>query len=327
MPKYPCGSCGKAVRNNQNSIQCDGCMTWHHIECQGMNVQTHKIHADHDSYSWSCLNCGLPNFNTTFFDISETSFELSNSFTALDTSQPPLTSTPAKKLLRVFARKQLPKNLKVSNINFQSIVNKAQEFCCLVDTENPEIVVGTESWLQPDISSSEIFPEGYQIFRADRKSKASRRGGVFVLVRNGLICSEQPQFKTKCELLWVKLELTGHRPLFIGAYYRPREDDLEGLQELQNSVSQVRSHSDNVWILGDFNLPWPESVPEFRPDCSHRQVYDFFLNLIHDYNFTQVVLEPTRQDNILDLFLTTNPTLITEVKCSPGLGDHDLVFG
>ena len=273
------------------------------------------------------LNCGL-NLNTTYFDISETSFELSNSFTALDTSQPPLISTPAKKLSRVFARKQLPKNLKVLNINFQSIVNKVQEFCCLVDTENPDIVVGTESWLQPDISSSEIFPEGYQTFRADRKSKASRGGGVFVLVRNGLICSEQPQFKTKCELLWVKLELTGHRPLFIGAYYKPREDDIEGLQELQNSVSQVRSHSDNVWILGDFNLPkltWPESVPEFRLDCSHKQVYDFFLNLIHDYNFTQVVSEPTRQDNILDLFLTTNPTLITEVKCSPGLGDHDLV--
>ena len=51
----------------------------------------------------------------------------------------------------------------------------------------------------------------------------------------------------------------------------------------------------------------------------------FFLNLIHDYNFTQAVSEPIRQDNILDLFLTTNPTLITEVKCSPGLGDHDLV--
>ena len=21
----------------------DGCLTWHHIECQGMNVQTHQI--------------------------------------------------------------------------------------------------------------------------------------------------------------------------------------------------------------------------------------------------------------------------------------------
>ena len=46
---------------------------------------------------------------------------------------------------------------------------------------------------------------------------------------------------------------------------------------------------------------------------------------LNDYNFTQVVTEPTRIDNILDLFLTTNPTLITDVKCSPGLGDHDLI--
>ena len=42
-------------------------------------------------------------------------------------------------------------------------------------------------------------------------------------------------------------------------------------------------------------------------------------------NFTQVVTEPTRKDNILDLFLTTNPTLINKVNCSPGLGDHDVV--
>ena len=103
---------------------------------------------------------------------------------------------------------------------------------------------------------------------------------------------------------------------------------LEGLQELQNLISRVREHSDNVWVLGDFSLPnlnWPESLPAFKPDCSHKQVYDFFLSIINDFNFTQVVTEPTRQDNILDLFLTTNPTLIMKVNCSPGLGDHDIV--
>ena len=158
MPKYPYGSSGKAVRNNHNSSQCDGCQTWHHISCQCMNIHTLKIHADHDSYSWSCLNCGLPYFNMTFFDLSETYFETSNIFTSLDISQPPLTSTPAKKLSNAFAKKQPPKRLKIININFRSIVNKVQEFYCLLDTENPDIVIGTESWLTPDISSSEVFP-------------------------------------------------------------------------------------------------------------------------------------------------------------------------
>ena len=152
--------------------------------------------------------------------------------------------------------------------------------------------------------------------------------GVFILVRNSLICTEQPQFQTNCEILWVKIEISGSRPLFVGAYYRRVEDDLESLREFQDSVSRVREHSDNVWVLGDFNLPmlsWPESSPEMKPDCSHKQVYDFFLSTIADYNFTQVVTEPTRKDNILDLFLTTNPTLINKVNCSPGLGDHDVV--
>ena len=251
-----------------------------------------------------------------------------NSFSAPDTSQSPLTSTPAKKLSRAFAKKQTPKKLKVLNINFQSVVNKVQESHCLLDTENPDTVVGTESWLSPDIASSEIFPEGYHSFRADRKSKSKRSGGVFILVRNSLICTEQPQFQTNCEILWVKIEITGSRPLFVGAYYRRVEDDLESLREFQDSVSRVWEHSDNVWVLGDFNLPmlsWPESSPEMKPDCSHKQVYDFFLSTIADYNFTQVVTEPTRKDNILDLFLTTNPTLINRVNCSPGLGDHDVV--
>ena len=107
------------------------------------------------------------------------------------------------------------------------MMNKVQEFHCLLDIENPDIVIGTESWLTPDISSIEVFPEGYQSFRADRKSKAKRGGGVFVLVRNSFLCTEQSQFQTNFEILWVKLEITGHRPLFIGAFYRPSEDDIE----------------------------------------------------------------------------------------------------
>ena len=143
-----------------------------------------------------------------------------------------------------------------------------------------------------------------------------------------MICTEQPQFQTNCEILWVKVEITGNRPLFISAYYRRVEDDLESLREFQDSVSLVREHSDNVWVLGDFNLQklsWPENSPEMKPDCSYKQVYEYFLASIADYNFTQVVTEPTRQENVLDLFLTTNPTLINKVNCSPGLGDHDIV--
>ena len=54
-------------------------------------------------------------------------------------------------------------------LNFQSVVNKVPEFHCLIETEKPDIVIGTESWLSPDIFNGEIFPPGYTVFRADRK--------------------------------------------------------------------------------------------------------------------------------------------------------------
>ena len=97
-PKYPCGSCGAAVKHNQNSIQCDGCGFWHHIECQGMNASIYQIMAEHTSYSWTCLKCGLPNFGTTLFDDFSASYCSSNSFSVLEASSlSPKTSTPSKK--------------------------------------------------------------------------------------------------------------------------------------------------------------------------------------------------------------------------------------
>ena len=35
---------------------------------------------------------------------------------------------------------------------------------------------------------------------------------------------------------------------------------------------------------------------------------------------------PTRGQNILDLFFTTNPTLVGNVSITPGLTDHDIVL-
>ena len=35
---------------------------------------------------------------------------------------------------------------------------------------------------------------------------------------------------------------------------------------------------------------------------------------------------PTRNENILDLFLIDNPALVKSVKAKPGIADHDVVL-
>jgi len=39
-----------------------------------------------------------------------------------------------------------------------------------------------------------------------------------------------------------------------------------------------------------------------------------------------MVTEPTRGDNILDLFITDNPTFVQKVNILPGIADHDIVY-
>ena len=47
---------------------------------------------------------------------------------------------------------------------------KCKNIATLVETVCPDIILGTETWLSPDISSSEIFDEclGYDVHRNDR---------------------------------------------------------------------------------------------------------------------------------------------------------------
>jgi len=53
-------------------------------------------------------------------------------------------------------------------VNCRSICNKILEFWNLIDTYNPDVVIGTESWLSEEINSGEIFRDDYITFRRDR---------------------------------------------------------------------------------------------------------------------------------------------------------------
>jgi hypothetical protein len=63
------------------------------------------------------------------------------------------------------------KPLVLLQVNCRSICNKTLEFWNLIDTYNPDVVIGTESWLSEEISSAEIFRDDYITFRRDRGSR------------------------------------------------------------------------------------------------------------------------------------------------------------
>ena len=142
------------------------------------------------------------------------------------------------------------------NVNCQSIVNKKAEVLALMDCNNPDIVIGTESWLASRHLDSELFPQsrGYTSFRQDRTSD-TQGGGVFILVRITFIATEQRELKTDCEIIWIKLELEGCKAFYIASYYRPKENDLHSFEEFKKSLEMVTQLKGDVWVLGDLNFP------------------------------------------------------------------------
>ena len=78
--KYPCGICNKNVRTKQKAMECETCLSWYHNKCSGMNDLLYRVHMEHESYTWICYRCGMPNLtDSTLFRTPSTS----NSFDAL----------------------------------------------------------------------------------------------------------------------------------------------------------------------------------------------------------------------------------------------------
>jgi len=148
----------------------------------------------------------------------------------------------------------------------------------------------------------------------------------FVCERNDIVVQEMKDIQSDCEDVWIKNDLFGSKSLLIGAYYKPHENKQHTWEEFSKSLSKARKLNCNIWVAGDFNLPkmdWDHMCPS--PDCKHPSFYRQITEVLNDSSLTQTVSLPTRDSNILDLFVTTNPTLVQRVSIIPGISDHGIV--
>ncbi|MCG8034728.1 MAG: hypothetical protein JAZ03_21505, partial [Candidatus Thiodiazotropha taylori] len=185
-----------------------------HTDCQGIGEATYDRLSD-SRHVWICLKCCLPSYSSTLLESLDTLSD-SNNFSLLDPENlgeatgspvpnisvaslhaqkslsgnsdhlaPKATSTPKQTKTKRHTPKvtsQSKERLTVLNINCRSIKNKIPELHQVIDQTKPDIIACTETWLTPEISSSEIFPDslGYTVIRNDRKS--GKGGGVLLAV-------------------------------------------------------------------------------------------------------------------------------------------------
>jgi len=104
-----------------------------------------------------------------------------------ETKEECLDDTNEECLAATVAPKTEGKPLVLLQVNCRSIYNKTLDFWNLTDTHNPDVAIGTESWLSKEIIDAEVFRADCKTFRTDRHTHC---GGVFVCVKYCITCAE-----------------------------------------------------------------------------------------------------------------------------------------
>ena len=329
--RYPCGTCENSVDFEQQAVACDKCGQWFHLGCQELSMNTQEYEElGKNNDSWYCIICNNVNHSTIVFSLHGlTASPTTNSSLDLDTStsstfNPLHTSTPTRASRQ---DKQKRRPLRFININFgqQGLVGKQARLANLVQSIRPDIIIGTESWLTSDHTDAEMFPSGFNIFRKDRTGK--KGGGVFIAVLSELSSFLEPELATDCEILWVRIKEKGRRSILVSSFYHPHTHMQDSIKNFLESARRATTHQNATIIIGgDFNLPaWDWKTGLLKP-TSLPNIHREFKDGIDGIGLVQMVQEETRGPNILDLYLTNQPSLVARVETTPGLSDHSAVY-
>ncbi|XP_045128934.1 uncharacterized protein LOC123514804 [Portunus trituberculatus] len=207
--------------------------------------------------------------------------------------------------------------VKACLINARSLRNKFSDLETLAALENYHIIGITESWLNSanrDFLAEYNLP-GYDMFSCERQDRIG--GGVLLYVKASL----QPTiFKTdkinNIDSVFLHLRVRSKK-IVIGLVYRPPAQNISSDKNLQDQITEISNNFDTV-ICGDFNLP----VNSWGSPLNSRSGQDLYNSLL-DCSLKQHVQQPTRGDNILDLVLSTNDDLISNVNIGPEFSNSD----
>ena len=187
------------------------------------------------------------------------------------------------------------------------------------------IVAVTETWLSDDITQYYTY-ENFQKFHKCRQGGGG--GGVALFFNASFKVMEiAPAVSppASCQVLSVLDVRKKHCWTLV---YRPPYTSAGDTRQLIECLHSIIAEHQCSTILGDFNLreiSWKEaSSPAACSELSFE-----FLELWAAWDMEQLVRQPTRGDNYLDLILTTEVSSFSSVTIQPPVStnDHCLVHG
>lgn len=211
--------------------------------------------------------------------------------------------------------------------NARSLCNKLSELSELLLSDYYDFVFVTETWLNPTFTDASLcFGTNYSVFRSDRNGIG---GGVCIFKKIGIATVEidLPEKFSALELIALDVFLCKCKYRLICAYRSPSTLLLEQRAYISLFCEYLTNLCDVVFpviLTGDFNLPHLNWNVWTAPSDG---IHDVFANTISQCKLEQLVLSPTRNDNILDLVFVNDRKIVGDVIVSAGFStsDHNCV--
>ena len=195
--------------------------------------------------------------------------------------------------------------MSVKKTNDREVVSNLERFQNFVYSENIDIVFVNETWLSANINNDEILHSSYAIVRNDREG---RGGGVMLGIKMELFKSvREIKHGHDLEIVLVELTTISHTNILIGSCYRPPNADKIWMENFENFLNDVCSRHSKIVLAGDFNLPracW--NSQEISIGVNETK----FIEILNDFYLEQINNSPTRENNVLDLLITSIPDKI-----------------
>lgn len=190
-------------------------------------------------------------------------------------------------------------------------------------------VAVTETWLKSYISDAQLHIPGYVVSRSDRVFRIG--GGVLLYSHQNLPVSDCQSYDDRiCEAVFCRFDTI---KTCVAVVYRPPNAPTSSFAALLDFISScIRNVSDDSYdfnITGDFNLPvidWETNAISCSGSLDLTQSSNLLLTFNSNHFLNQYVMCPTRGSNVLDLFLTNNSRLVSNVECkTTSMSDHNMV--
>jgi len=183
-----------------------------------------------------------------------------------------------------------------------------------LELHKPHIVLLQETWL--DASTESVSIANYTVISQRDRSEKANRGGVLTLARsdfNRLVHIENSKVE---ERSWHFLHMDPEI-LLLGNWYRPGATEHDAYAALQEEMGAHVLEATGIILSGDLNV----HHARWLRFSNGNTVQGSDLKAVCDnLGLQQLVNEPTRQEYLLDLYLTD--VAGTKVRVGSYVADH-----